>query len=310
VNVSGVVDIAIVLTVVYLGLSVVVSQVNEWIATLFSLRGKALYDGIVSLLGDSVTFADGIMKHPLVDSTKTDFQRKPTYIDPRNFSTALWQAVALSRPAPNDQVNQVAIDFAQMTSAPTTAIADLTQAVNNLPVPELRAQLYALLTAAGGDYAKLLDATDAWFNRQMDRVSGWYRRQAQWIVLVITILLTFIVGVDSLRIATRLATDTTLGHRIAARIGAAIPARPAPTSSPPATLLRSDEQQKLLQALDDPAFVSAFVNPPWAESQWLNPWHWFGLIVTTLAVMLGAPFWFDVLQRIANMRLSGPKPDT
>jgi hypothetical protein len=33
-----------------------------------------------------------------------------------------------------------------------------------------------------------------------------------------------------------------------------------------------------------------------------------GLLATALAGMLGAPFWFDILQRLVNLRGSGPKP--
>ncbi|HEY1872124.1 MAG TPA: hypothetical protein VGG71_13775, partial [Chitinophagaceae bacterium] len=36
----------------------------------------------------------------------------------------------------------------------------------------------------------------------------------------------------------------------------------------------------------------------------------FGWIATILAICLGAPFWFDILNKIANLRSSGPKPAT
>jgi hypothetical protein len=33
-----------------------------------------------------------------------------------------------------------------------------------------------------------------------------------------------------------------------------------------------------------------------------------GLLVTILAIMMGAPFWFDMLNKISNLRGSGAKP--
>jgi hypothetical protein len=33
-----------------------------------------------------------------------------------------------------------------------------------------------------------------------------------------------------------------------------------------------------------------------------------GWLVTARAGMLGAPFWFDLLQKITNLRGTGPKP--
>jgi hypothetical protein len=35
-----------------------------------------------------------------------------------------------------------------------------------------------------------------------------------------------------------------------------------------------------------------------------------GLLATVLAVMMGAPFWFDVLNKISNMRSAGKKPES
>jgi hypothetical protein len=33
-----------------------------------------------------------------------------------------------------------------------------------------------------------------------------------------------------------------------------------------------------------------------------------GITITVLAVSLGAPFWFDLLNKLADLRASGPKP--
>lgn len=42
----------------------------------------------------------------------------------------------------------------------------------------------------------------------------------------------------------------------------------------------------------------------------VSSWFWkiVGWLVTALAVSLGAPFWFDLLNRLISMRASGPKP--
>jgi hypothetical protein len=73
-NVSGIVDIVITLTVIYLALSVVVSQINEAIAAFLGLRGKALYAGVFKLLGQSTAFTAAVMNHPLCASSKSGRQ--------------------------------------------------------------------------------------------------------------------------------------------------------------------------------------------------------------------------------------------
>ena len=54
----------------------------------------------------------------------------------------------------------------------------------------------------------------------------------------------------------------------------------------------------------------------WSESQkqyLREPGHFviaiFGWLVAALAASLGAPFWFDTLQRVANIRANGRAPD-
>ena len=37
--------------------------------------------------------------------------------------------------------------------------------------------------------------------------------------------------------------------------------------------------------------------------------HWLGWIFTAMAVSLGAPFWFDILNKIINARIAGKKPE-
>jgi hypothetical protein len=53
------------------------------------------------------------------------------------------------------------------------------------------------------------------------------------------------------------------------------------------------------------------------DLEWQWPWKWhqsiwpklLGLILTAIAVSLGAPFWFDVLNKIINIRSAGRAPD-
>jgi hypothetical protein len=35
-----------------------------------------------------------------------------------------------------------------------------------------------------------------------------------------------------------------------------------------------------------------------------------GFLITALAIALGAPFWFDLLNKFVNLRVSGNKPES
>jgi hypothetical protein len=45
----------------------------------------------------------------------------------------------------------------------------------------------------------------------------------------------------------------------------------------------------------------------WSYFKWLFQ-KIVGLLFTTIAIALGAPFWFDTLSKISNLRAAGPAP--
>ena len=216
-------DIAIVLIGVYATLSCVCSFIHEKIASFLSLRGWNLYRGIRALTSDH-DFAADIFNHPLIATTspkpeveiaKGDanpigrfmsvvWSKPPSYMDARNFSSALWQVVqtrtataiagsaasqsggaaapasgagnaASPEPAaaPDDTTTKL---LQAVVAGPDAYIKTLQSSIQNLDAPEqLKQQLVSLLAQGGDKYHDLLAATDGWFNAQMDRVSGWYK---------------------------------------------------------------------------------------------------------------------------------------
>jgi hypothetical protein len=329
--VSRVIDTGLILAAVFFALSVVVSNINEQIAALLKWRGANLYSGVLNLLSGSLDLTQALFQHPLIASAQCDAdgkvnpkeQYRPSYIGARDFSVALWQSVASAAPQAPAAGTAAAQSGAAVTYAlsaaaagPSLAMDALQGQVKLLPSEHLRATLFALLGQAQGDYQRLLQVTDAWFNRQMDRVSGWYRRKTQYAVMVISVVLVIFLGVDTIRITTRIYADDALRSVYAPRVAATIESSAPGNSS---ALPTAQQQQKLLDALDDPSFVGTLVSGPifldgsiWSAKT--NPWplgiHLLGVVVTMVALSLGAPFWFDALQFFANSRLAGPKPST
>jgi hypothetical protein len=178
---------------------------------------------------------------------------------------------------------------------------DLRQVVDALPTGKLKANVLAVFALAS-DYESLLKGTEAWFNRQMDRVSGWYKRQAQYIVAAFAIAITFFTGLDSLEIAQRLYTAPALLSSAATQIAGAYHA-PAPAASPnPDTAALASSALELFKSND----FQTFFHPAFAVFG--SNSHVLGCLITALAVSLGAPFWFDVLGKLVNVRATGPKP--
>jgi hypothetical protein len=111
-----------------------------------------------------------------------------------------------------------------------------------------------------------------------------------------------------------LSKDNTLRASLAAAAQEAVKV-PAPSGSGVADLqqvLRSTENIELPVGWslerDDPRYFR-FLESEWSlhYARWVF-YKLFGLMISVLAVSLGAPFWFDTLSKFVNVRSSGTPP--
>lgn len=210
--------------------------------------------------------------------------------------------------------------------------ADVAAAINAISVPgNPYKPLYDIVLPiwkdAKGDYDRFTDALGSWYDSQMDRVTGWYKRSVQIILIYLGLLIAFGLNIDTIQIINDLQQNTTLANALASQTQAFYSAQQATKpcqSSNPCTCADGYIPKNNLCQID----LSAIAQLPlgWNESRWRYvvpnpqaPLHeklaekrlWFkllGLIITTVAILLGAPFWFDVLGSIVNVRSVGTKP--
>ena len=164
--------------------------------------------------------------------------------------------------------------------------------------------LIAMLEAAGNDAAKLKKSIEDWYNSAMDRVSGWYKYRTQKILFVIGLVLAVAMNIDAIHILKQLSQDSTLRQSIVAAAGSA----KQPVASGDTEPLKTQIQDAKTEVMD----VSNLGIPiGWNHIPNVfktGAWHWhylnifLGWLVTALAVSLGAPFWFDMLNKIMVVR--------
>src|SRR5580692_4616955 len=308
-------DVVIGIVMIFLAVSLVCSSVNEVLAAAFELRASTLEGALESLLGSSL--AARILAQPIVPSATsgTDSKKTPPYIEPGLFATALLDCIlpdpAASGAAPAAPVaaQQVA-DGAPAPSVPSQQFVAAHDAITNLPDDgpaerSLKRSLLALLRGAHGDYAKLQTQIANWYNAYMDRIGGAYKRRSQWIIAIIAVAVVGSLNVDSLKIYKQLTMQPIFAAALAEKAKAMV-ASPAPGARVPPDI------GSAVDAIN--AKIVAFPVPiGWHrdDSPSVNPW-WrkaIGLFITALAASLGAPFWFDALNRLANLRSVGAKPD-
>ena len=181
---------------------------------------------------------------------------------------------------------------------------DVKGAIDKLDDSAIKATLAALARDAKDDIDKYRDATATWFDDMMDRLSGVHKRQMQLLSLLVALSLTFAVNADSIQVSTALWNDQTLREVIAQS----------------ASELTFDSGE--IGYLADLASINEELRPfpigwnfssPESSDDWYRTAKgWilkvFGLLFTAAAVSLGAPFWFDLLNKFTKLRGSGGAP--
>jgi hypothetical protein len=278
---NAVVDVAIGLILMYLVLSLICTVVNEHIATLGKLRARTLRAGIEGLLDDPVLRAD-FYDHGIVASANAaSGGGHPSYLSGRGFATALLGSLDPTKPVPQ--------------------FADIESAVRHLPDSNIRDILLSHVATTDKDMTSLRDDLAIWFDHAMDRVGGVYKRWLKLISFVVGLAVAVSLNVDSLKVASALWHDGSLRQE-AASLGDQF----AAAGAPPNAAVSPGDLQKAEEALRPlPIGWNSAKLPD-------NPWAWFvkavGLLITGLALMLGAPFWFDLLSKFINIRGAGARP--
>ena len=271
-----IVDIALGLILLYSTLSLVASVVKEWISSVFSWRAKNLEKGIQNLIGE--VHAARLYGHPLV-STLSKEKKLPSYIGSGTFASVLVDLVG------QDEKGKSVLATADKA-------ATLVDRVGNDPI--LGPAFRALSHAGAETVADLRGEIADWFDEGMNRVSGWYRRRTQLIVFVIGTVVAFSANASTIHVVRDLWEDDALRYALAQQ----------------AVAVAADaESSDTLQVPDE--LLASFPLGWEGVSDWgLGAWgvHALGWLLTAAAVSLGAPFWFDLLGRLATLRGTGQRP--
>jgi hypothetical protein len=310
-------DVVVGLGFLYLLFALACTALNEVIASAFSRRARTMRQGVEQLLGDTA-LTDDLYRHPAIVAVSSRGRKSlkgPSYISAERFASALTDHLTGDRPLSDTQALKAGID----------ALA---------PAP--KRQLTMLFDVAKGDPDRFRSEVAEWFNEGMDRVSGWYKRGVQRQTYAMAIVVVLVLNLDSVQLINRLWADS--GFRTAAveqararvqATGAAevpvmeytggdSPDAGEPVLTGMASL--TDSETRLLSSLrgwaDDRSRLAADLvvkgDSLGVRSVWLGRTaigHLPGWIITVLAIALGAPFWFDFLNRFMNLRNTGRASD-
>jgi hypothetical protein len=295
-------DVLIGLSTFYLAFSIACTAAVEAVSTWFNVRSSNLEATLNELLAGNYKqtelFVTAFYNHPLVQTLSKGKDGRPSYIPPEIVGQAVEALVTANG-----------------------TVMSLVEAVKSLPNGRIKSLLESFVTQTGEDATKFRKAVEHHFNVAMDRTSGSFKRHTQTWALIVSTALVIGANVDTVAIANSLASNPTARARIvevaqqhlAAAQAAENLAKPGQTAgnikSEQARQQTATARAALDQAISD--LKSAGLQFGWRDfpntfGAWITKAA--GLLVSIFAVSLGAPFWFDLLQRFMRVRATGIAP--
>ena len=184
----------------------------------------------------------------------------------------------------------------------------------------------------------MVDKAKAAFKKQydeiMDRATGWYKKAVQAWLLAVGLLIAISFDADTFKIWNNLTHNPESRNELLALATTFVDegkmdtyaATPDSTSTDTMSVL--DNQSRLKGLVDsllyneinkvpaplglgwDASLSQQLQNSRYAEGNSMLFFirKFFGWLITALAISLGAPFWFDMLQKVISIRNAGVRP--
>ena len=284
-------DILIGIMTVYFMFGIACTAIVEAISAWTRIRSQnldvALNEFLSGDLSQNQQFITQFFEHPLIQSLRKGNQGRPSYIPPDIFAQVV-EALVVSK----------------------SAMATLSAGVNAMPGNaknnRIKGILETVVAQTGNNAATFRNAVAKQFDAVMDRASGWYKRKMQTITLIVATVLVLGGNIDSLNLATVLASNPDVREKMVAIAQQEVNEAKNQAQDKERIAIAKGKYNHAIDVMQSAGFELGWKGWPQGVAEWLA--KVVGLLVTIFAVSLGGPFWFDILQRVMQVRSTGPKP--
>lgn len=327
-------DIAISLIATFLLASLLVTAAQELLARFLSMRSKMLYAAIAGMLTrdfnqtdasgatingtdgkplpateqEAQKFLDAFHNNPLIKALSAPnasrlvglpIQPRPLEY-PKNYPSYIPAQLFRSAVLARDIAGGIAEDLHKAAGTGTANFA-------------LKA-LNSLAEQTQGEFDAFRLSIEAWFDGVMDRVNGAYKRWSQVTTFLIGLAVAGLFNIDAIHMTAYLLERPAIAARLADAS--------ADLTKGNASSGNAADVEKILRDAGAPIGWGALLNKLKIEKGVSSGETFFqkhpilhcflilsGWLITALATMLGAQFWFDTLKRFVAIRSSGVAPD-
>jgi hypothetical protein len=320
---------------IYFVLSIIASSAVEMVLTVLRVRAEVLGNWLTTIFdktvkdpsGKPVVLGQAIMDHCSITALSGQ-GKSPSYIDAKNFVSALLEKVSFD-PANPESIASTLDDFIAKVKDSTALSTELKRVILTY-ANEARNTYESLSIKTVSEIDLFREKLEKWFDSSMDRISGTLKtKYLRPFTLVVAIITTLAMNADSIAISKFLYNNPEARSKMADMAysnGAdsinqrmQVLARAIPDS---AKLTEEQFKQAVKARMnvikDADASLEGTIPLGWSKAEFIpKPGSnlftlllakIIGLTATVLAIMMGAPFWFDVLNKVSNLRSTGAKP--
>lgn len=283
----------------FLLLSLLGTTINELLSSWRGWRGYYLEEGLKRLLEykDNPEVFNRFMKHPFFQQLFQHWvplrvSKAPAYLSKANFANILTNVLKRK----------------------DKALGSVDELIGGLPEGSNLKEVLEHLKSEGAesvdDFKKRLQS---WFDDVMWQASGWYKRHMQMVTLFVGLGIAVVLNADAIQMYQHLTTNVAARNELSSLATAFVQSHSElPQQLNPADSLSLEQiRAGVKQVVESEEFsnMSNILGLGWQAGDlavggqtWLV--RIFGWLLTALAISLGAPFWFDVLKKIINIRSS------
>ncbi len=292
---SSILNLVIGLIFIYFLIGLICSTIQELIAQYLDLRAENLEKWLKDTFREN-EFGEKFLNHRLIDGL-TAQGRRASYIPAKVFSGVML-----------DLVNQ---------KKGTYSIETLKDSIGESDLPDdFKRKLLQSIAEAKNGLDDVRREIEGWFNDSMERISGTYKKKTQKIVIVISLAVVSLLNVDTIQIIQYLYDHPAQSEALANRIEESIQDMdPSENKTSEDSL---SQEEKIDLRINELKSIQASLNSTKIPLGWQSVdgeisfvevfQKILGLLFSTVAGIVGAPFWFQTLNKLVNLRGSGAKP--
>jgi hypothetical protein len=296
---SDMLDVTVGMIFTYLLLSLICSAANELIERSAKNRAASLQEGLRELLDDpgGTGLVKQLYNHGMInglfkgayDPAKS-LNNLPSYIPARNFTLAILGIISPEG---------------------VGSLSSFKEAVGKIRSEPVKSAFLSMIDDAGQDLGKLHQNVEDWFNSTMDRVSGWYKRRTQLFIFLLGLTIAVGLNVNSVTLANDLWSHKAQRDALVSAAQGYLEKHHGSENVTVASGEQTTNPQELdpslkadINRLDNLGLPIGWKNIHGTKIPGFPflAWSIVGWLITAFAVSLGAPFWFDVLNKFVVVR--------